>query len=266
LKPAVSVLIGAFNNADSVRRAAESMLGQTVSDLELLIIDDGSADQTGQVAAEIADADARARVLSLPTNVGISTSLNAGLRAAQADVVAVLDADDWSEPVRLERQLGLLRQQPGVAVVGCRMREVDETGNELCPRTKFAPGEVNDVLTRFNPVPNSCSAFRRILALQAGGYDARYRWAAEYDLWLRLAEGHVVYALDDVLATRVMSTRNVAATRERAQIAEGVSIRMRAMARRRSLRGMTGLMSPAVSYLTPIPLKRARRRRLGQAP
>lgn len=266
MTPRITVLIGAYNNAPTLERAARSMLEQSVSELELLIVDDGSTDGTGEVAAEIAAGDARARVLTMPTNVGIARSLNAGLRDAAAPVVAVLDADDWSDPRRLERQLDVLDGDPSIAVVGCRMREVDERGRELVPRTSFAGGEVNAVLMRFNPIPNTSSAFRRDAALEVGGYDARYRWATEYDLWLRLSERHRIFALDEVLATRQMSSRNVAARRERAQIAEAVRMRVRAMRRRRSVAGATGLVPYAVSYATPLPLKRAIRRRIGQGP
>jgi glycosyltransferase involved in cell wall biosynthesis len=266
MTPRFSVLIGAYNNEATLERAARSMLDQTVSELELLIVDDGSSDGSAEVATGIAAADPRARVLRMPSNLGIARSLNAGLEAAVAPNVAVLDADDWSDPHRLERQLEVLDGDPSVAVVGCRMREVDEHGRELAPRTSFAAGEVNAALMHFNPIPNTSSAFRRDAALAVGGYDPRYRWATEYDLWLRLAERHRIFALDEVLATRQMSSRNVAARRERAQIAEAVGMRLRAMRRRRSLAGATGLVPYAVSYVTPLPIKRVIRRRVGQAP
>lgn len=266
MTPRVSVLIGTYNNAATLERAARSMLDQTVSDLELLIVDDGSTDGTGEVAARIAAADRRARVLTMPSNAGIARSLNAGLATAAAPIVAVLDADDWSDPRRLERQLDVLDADASIAVVGCRMREVDEHGRELRPRTSLAAGEVNAVLMRFNPIPNTASAFRREAAIAIGGYDPRYRWATEYDLWLRLAERHRIFALDEVLATRQMSSGNVAARREREQIAEAIGMRVRAMQRRRSLAGATGLVPYAVSYATPLGLKRRIRRGIGQAP
>ncbi len=265
-EPRVSAVIGSFNNAATLERAVRSMLGQTVEDLELLIVDDGSRDQTADVAADSARRDARVRVLTMPENVGIARSLNEALEAAGAPVVAILDADDWSDPQRLERQLDLLEQRPDVAVVGCRMREVDEGGRELAPRTRFQAGEVNDVLMRFNPIPNSCAAIRRSAALAVGGYDPRYRWATEYDLWLRLSERHRLIALDETLATRQMSSINVAATHERQQTAEAIVMRVRALRRRRTLHGATGLLPYALSYVTPTPLKRAVRRQRGQAP
>jgi len=180
--------------------------------------------------------------------------------------VAVQDADDWSEPQRLERQLAVLDAEPDVAVVGSRMREVDEAGRDLSPRTSFAPGDVGGVLMRFNPIPNTSAALRRSVVLDLGGYDPRYRYAMEYDLWLRVAERHRVVAIDEALSTRLMSSTNVAAQAERAQTAEGIAIRLRALRRRHTLRGASGLGLPVLSYLTPRSLKRARRRRLGQAP
>jgi glycosyltransferase involved in cell wall biosynthesis len=264
--PRVSVLIGAFNNATTLGRAIDAILAQTVDELELIVVDDGSTDETAAIAAAATDADSRARILRMPRNVGISRSLNAGLDAARAPFVAVQDADDYSAPNRLERQLAVLESRPEVAVVGSRMREVDEKGSELRPRTAFAAGDVRRVLMQFNPVPNTSAAFRRHVVVAAGGYDPRYRYAMEYDLWLRLAERYAIVALDEVLATRQMSGGNVAARAERAQIAEALVIRWRALRRRRTLRGAGGLILPAISYVTPLPAKRALRRRRGQAP
>ncbi|HWV87236.1 MAG TPA: glycosyltransferase family 2 protein [Capillimicrobium sp.] len=260
----VSVLIGAYDSAPTLRRAIDAILGQTVTDLELIVVDDGSSDDSAAIAR--ATGDPRVRVLEMGRNVGIARSLNAGIEAARAPIVAVQDADDHSEPHRLERQLEALRASPAVAVVGSRMREVDAEGRELAPRTSFAAGDVRPVLMRFNPIPNGCAAFRRDAVLAVGGYDARYRYATEYDLWLRLAERWEVRTLDEVLATRVMGGTNVAARAERAQTREAIAIRLRALRRRRTLRGAGGLAAPLLSLATPTALKRARRRRLGQAP
>ena len=264
--PAVTVLIGAYENERTVARAIASILGQTERGLELSVGDDGSSDGSAATAQAAIGADPRGRVMRLERNIGIAQSLNEGLRAAAAPVVAVQDADDYSEPARLERQLAALAADPAVAVVGARMREVDADGEALRPRTTFAGGDVGPVLMRFNPIPNSSAAFRRDVALGLGGYDPRYRFATEYDLWLRIAEGHRVVTLDEELCTRVMGAANVAARAERAQTAEAIAIRARALVRRRTLKGAGGLVRPSLSYVLPATLKRALRRRRGQAP
>jgi glycosyltransferase involved in cell wall biosynthesis len=261
--PRVSVLIGCWNNADTLERAARSILEQTVRDLELIVVDDGSTDDTPAVVEGLGDE--RVRRLALP-HMGISRSLNEGLREARAPFVAIQDADDWSEPQRLERQLAVLETRPEVAVVGSRMHEVDELGRALAPRTSFAAGDVRPVLMRFNPIPNSCVCLRRDAVLAAGGFDPRYLYAMDFDLWLRVAESHAVVTLDEPLATRRMSGRNVAARREREQIAETIAMRVRAMRRRRSARGLRGVAIGVAAWLAPIRLKRAIRRRRGQSP
>jgi glycosyltransferase involved in cell wall biosynthesis len=265
-RPAVTVLIGAYESQATLPHAISSILGQTESRLELIVIDDGSRDRSATVAHEVIGSDARGRVMRLERNLGIAGSLNEGLHAAAAPIVAIQDADDYSEARRLERQLAVLDSDPEIAVVGSRMREVDASGRTLRPRTSFAPGDVGEVLLRFNPIPNTCAMFRREPALELGGYDPRYRYAADWDLWLRLAERHRVATLDEELGTRIMGGANVAAWAERAQIAEGIALRMRALRRRRTIRGATGLVRPALSYLIPMGAKRALRRRRGQAP
>lgn len=264
--PAVTVLIGAYENERTVARAVASILAQSESRLQLIVIDDGSSDGSAAAAVGAIGGDPRADVMRLPRNLGIARSLNEGLRAATAPLIAIQDADDHSAPERLRLQLAALEAEPEVAVVGSRMREVDAEGRELAPRTSFAAGDVGPVLMRFNPIPNGCSLFRREAALAVGGYDPRYRYATEYDLWLRLAERHRLLALDVELCTRVMGGENVAARAERAQLAEGIAIRARALGRRRTLRGAGGLLRPALSYAAPAPLKRALRERRGQAP
>lgn len=265
-EPRVSVLIGAFNSAATLDRAIDAVLAQTVRELELIVIDDGSTDASPELIERACARDPRVRALPMGRNVGIARSLNEGLRAARAPVVAVQDADDYSAPERLACQLAVLDDDPEVAVVGTRMHEVDEAGRPLAPRTSFASGDVRDVLMRFNPIPNTSAAMRRDAVLGAGGYDSRYRYAMEYDLWLRLAERWKLVALEEPLSTRVMGSANVAARAERAQTAEAIRIRVRALRRRQTLHGAGGLVLPVVSWLTPTPLKRARRRRLGQAP
>lgn len=266
MAPSVSVLIGIYNNASTLERAATSILQQTLKDIELILIDDGSSDDSAEVAEALTRADQRVRLLTMPQNLGISASLNRGLQAASAPFVAIQDADDFSAPERLAQQLDVLQARSQVAVVGSRMWEVDEHGRRLHPRTRFSSGDVNGMLMAFNPIPNGSAMLRRGAVLGVGGYDPRYRYAMEYDLWLRLADRWVISALDEPLATRVMGPGNVAARAERAQITEVIRIRTRTLLRRRSLRGASGLFPVTLAWLTPLSLKRARRRRLGQAP
>ncbi len=160
----------------------------------------------------------------------------------------------------------MLDARPEVAVVGSRMPERDPDGHELKGRAAFMAGDLAGRLMRFNPISNPSTAFRRDVALAAGGYDPRYRLAPEYDLWLRISEAHEVVALDEPLAVRTMGTENISIVHEREIIWESVVMRLRALGRRRSLRGAQWLVPPLISLAVPMPVKRWIRARLGQPP
>ena len=253
-----------YNGAATLGRAAASILAQTERDLELLIVDDGSTDATREEAARLDDP--RVRYVAHEVNRGLPHALNTGLREAAAADVAIQDDDDWSAPERLERLLAVLDARPEVAVVGSRMPERDPEGNELKGRAAFMAGDLAARLMRFNPISNPSTAFRRAAALAAGGYDPRYRLAPEYDLWLRISETHEVVALDEPLAVRTMGTENISIVHEREIIWESVVMRVRALRRRRTLRGAQWLVPPLVSLAVPMPVKRWIRARLGQPP
>jgi glycosyltransferase involved in cell wall biosynthesis len=260
--PRVTAIIGTWNRARFVPEAIRSLLDQTVRDIEVIVADDGSTDDTADVVGRIDDP--RVRLLQGP-HVGISRNLNRALDVARGSYVALLDSDDWSLPTRLERQAEVLDARPEVAVVGHRMDEVDEEGRTLQPRVTFAAGDVNGSLMRFNPISNSCAMLRRAEVLELGGFDPDYRVAVDYDLWLRVADRHVVHTLDEVLGVRRMHAGSVSIGREREQLRAAMRARVATMRRRRSPRGAAGLVLPAISYVTPMALKRARRRRLEQA-
>lgn len=264
--PCASILIGSHDNAETIQRAVASMLHQTIADIEVIVLDDGSSDNTVDLVRAIPDP--RVRCVALRAQ-GIPTTLNEGLRLARAEIVAIQDADDWSEPDRLARQVATLECCPDVAVVGVRMHEVDRDGRLWNQRTGLAVGDVGGALMRFNPLPNGAAAFRRNVVMELGGYDVRYRYASDYDLWLRIAERHRVVVLDEILATRVLSGDNASSRYEREQIAESLQLRVRAVRRapRRWLRqAPRPLLRGCLAWAIPLPLKRRRRAVLGQAP
>jgi CDP-glycerol glycerophosphotransferase len=133
--PAVSIVLIAYNDVEHLPAAADSALRQSIDDLELVVVDDGSTDGTADAADAVADGDARVRVLRLPHNSGgCSTPRNAGIEASRGEWVMFLDSDDLLEPRACEILLGAVRRHRADVAVGAMLR-VDETSG--LERRKF---------------------------------------------------------------------------------------------------------------------------------
>jgi succinoglycan biosynthesis protein ExoO len=153
--PTVTVLIAAYNAAGFVGRAVASALAQSVAPLEVLVVDDASTDDTGPVVRQLAAADSRIRLITLPQNGGPSAARNAGLDAARGEWVAVLDADDAFMPQRLERMLHFAVQS-GADIVVDNFRSYQLATNSIGPPVLEASGNslipFGDFLARARPL------------------------------------------------------------------------------------------------------------------
>ncbi|HEX8616787.1 MAG TPA: glycosyltransferase family 2 protein, partial [Thermoanaerobaculia bacterium] len=126
--PAVSIVMSLYNEAPFVEEAVASILSQTFSDFELLVIDDGSTDGGADVVARIADPRIR---LIRQQNQGLAGALNTGIRAARAEWIARHDADDLSEPGRLAAQFEAVTRRPDLVLLGTNAVMMDEEGEPL---------------------------------------------------------------------------------------------------------------------------------------
>lgn len=212
--PTVSVVIPAFNAAWCVRKAVDSVLAQTYRDFELIVVDDGSTDDTPQVLAQYGDAIHVVR----QSNRGMGGARNAGIRAATGEFLAFLDSDDWWLPQKLERQVALMRQSPKVGFSSCAARVQDPEGREVnlwkCPGWKGA--FIVHLFSSGADVPGSSSAViaRRQLVLDAGGFDESLRGAEDPDLWMRLAAVTDYACLDDPMTVVLRRPGSVSRNRE----------------------------------------------------
>lgn len=132
--PRVSVIMGVYNGAETLKRAVDSILAQTYTDWELIICDDGSVDNTYKIALECKQNDSRIKVIQNKKNMRLAYSLNQCLKIAKGEYIARMDADDISLPQRFERQVEYLDLHPEMAVVGTAALVFDENGDKLVRR------------------------------------------------------------------------------------------------------------------------------------
>lgn len=169
----VSVVIPAYNAERYLAAAIHSVLAQSHADLELVVVDDGSADGTASVAAAAAADDQRVRVLTQP-NAGVGAARNRGLAATAGEWVGFLDADDIWFADKLRRQLDVFAMFPDLRAVGCFMEYVSESGRPLGVAGVRIGSEEQRMVAdgRLSPFPPSAPLFRRDALLATGGYDA----------------------------------------------------------------------------------------------
>jgi glycosyltransferase involved in cell wall biosynthesis len=205
----VSVVMPAYNVAPYLGAAIESVMDQTFTDLELIIVDDGSTDATPEIAAACAARDPRVRLLQQP-NGGISSARNLGLRAASGAVIAILDSDDMWSPGFLAAQMRILERRPEIDIVTGNAWLLYGVGGQPSP----APGPRASArpVPDFRPAPDLTriltdetavfimSIFRYRVYQTIGGFDESLRTNEDYDFWLRAATaGFLFYRNDEPL-------------------------------------------------------------------
>ena len=223
--PRVSVVLAVRDGAPWVGDAVRSILAQTLSDLELIVIDDGSTDDTPQTLASFVDARLR---VARRTRLGLTRSLNEGVSLTHAPLIARLDADDVAASDRLARQVAFLDAHPEVGLLGTGATEIDTNGRDI-GRVVPPVGDaaIRRALIRRNVFVHSSVMVRRQALVAAGGYDAAFPVAQDYDLWLRLARITRLANLPEPLVVRRLLPGRISATREADRLRAEARVRWR---------------------------------------
>lgn len=197
--PRVSVVIPAYNAAWFVRRAVDSVLAQDYRDFELLVVDDGSTDETAAILADYGDA---LQVVA-KHNGGLPSARNAGIAAARGEYVAFLDADDWWLPTKLTRQVTLMEAQPDLQFCSCTTAVYTPDGGRLpdwrCGASTGSDLEDIFAINAFVAGSGSAVLARRSAFALAGDFDEALRSLEDIDMWMRLAARGGYACIDEPL-------------------------------------------------------------------
>ena len=196
----VSVIMSAYDAQDFIADAIRSIQAQTYRTWELIVVDDHSADNTLQVVERFSRDDPRIKVVYNEQNLGPYRSANIGLKYAEGEYIARLDADDTSEPSRLEKQVRFLSTRPDTVLVGSGGYQVDSSGNRVRKINVISREHlIQKLMTRVNLFIHSSILVRREALEEVGGYREKFRYVADYDLYLRLSDRYTLSNLPEYL-------------------------------------------------------------------
>lgn len=184
--PKISIILPSYNSAPYLKEALESVFRQSYGDFELIVINDGSTDNTADILKGFSDS--RLRLISNTANLGIVESLNEGLKIAKGDYIARFDADDLMLPERLKEQGEFLDKHPEIIVVGSWAETIDHSGQPL-GNYDYPPLDDRAIrrrLLKHNPFIHSSTMLRREPLLSCGGYRKAFQHIEDYELWTRL--------------------------------------------------------------------------------
>lgn len=204
--PTVSVVLPTYDRAQTVRAAIDSVLAQSYADFELIVVDDGSTDDTPAVVGDISDP--RVQYLRFQENRGANVARNAGIREADGKYVAFQDSDDVWRPRKLELQVQAFeRASEDVGVVYTGYYRVEDGEKQYGPRNKeTVAGDIHEEMLKGNGwfVPTAVAAVRRACFDAVGLFDERLQRLQDWEMWLRISERYEFEFIDEPLIEKRM--------------------------------------------------------------
>lgn len=254
-QPRVSVITPIHNGEEYLAAAIASILAQSWTDFEYLLVDDASTDGSLAILRDLAAGDDRLRVLVSERCANHSNAINLALRIAQGEYVAICDADDLAHPERIARQVHYLDNHPEVGVLGAQVQQIDSAGhvvgNLAFPRTCAM---ARWTILFSTPVLHSAAMVRRALLAEIGGYDDGWQYANDYSLWAALIERTGITNLPEMLVSYRIHAQQMSAARAKSQQAEVWLLIHRMLVERLSLRVPPGTIGDLYHGIRNVPL------------
>lgn len=198
--PAISVLMPAYNAEKYISPAIESILSQTFSNFELILIDDYSTDSTWAIIRKFQKKDKRIIAMRNKKNLKLSTTLNLAIHIARGSYLARMDADDWSYPDRLEKQHKYMETHRSVGILGGSMEIIKEDGT-LIGKREYEKDDKNirQNIFWYSPFSHPLVMIRHSILKKIGFYNSQFNPAEDYELYFRIGSISKFANLSDVL-------------------------------------------------------------------
>jgi len=198
-QPLISVITPAYNAGKYLEETIKSILAQSFSDFEFIIIDDCSTDNTWLIIQEYAKKDQRIRPYQNESNLGIAGNRNRGAGLANGKYIVWQDADDLSYPDRLKKQAEFMEANPEVAISGGGLEFFDDSGSKSIRKYALDDDSLRKTIFRFSPVAQPAAIIRKSCLDEVGGYDLAWPPAEDLDMSFRLGLKYKFANLPDVL-------------------------------------------------------------------
>lgn len=188
----ISVVMSVFNAEKYLPEAIESILNQTYTDFEFIIINDCSNDGSLHIIEEYSLKDKRIILINNSANLGLTKNLNKAISIAKNKFIARMDADDVSLPDRFEKQLNFFKSNPSIDVLGTYCTDIDELGNVIAERrVPNTNKDITRMIHIINPICHPTVMFRKEKLKKISFYNEQYKVVQDYDLWLRCSANNI---------------------------------------------------------------------------
>ncbi|MBU2540164.1 glycosyltransferase [Patescibacteria group bacterium] len=228
INPKVSVIMAVFNGQQYVGEAIKNILEQTFKNFEFIIVNDGSTDKTEEILTNWEKKDSRIKIISNPSNIGLTKSLNKAIDVVQGKYIARQDADDISLPQRLEKQVVFLEDHLEIKVLGTFGYAINQEGKILREETlPVSHQDIKNVLIRRNPFIHTSVMIRKEIINKVGKYNEDFKVIQDYELWFRILKVAKGENLPLFLVKKKYQPEMISSKRNKEQIKQAILLKKR---------------------------------------
>ncbi len=254
----LAVLMSVYNNQDTLIKALDSVLGQTYKKFEFIIINDASTDKSTSILAQYQKKDSRIKLINNERHLGLTKSLNKGLKTTKAKYIARMDADDISLPKRFEKQLAFFKSHPKVSYLGSAAYLINPKSKKLgLKRHPIDHQHIKKIALKYCPFIHPTIMFNRLDVKRINNYNDNFIFAQDYELALRVISQYQTTNLPEpLLKYRVDSPSAISIKKLKEQEQYAIKARLLALTQYGySSFESWKLIKPLLSYLVPVKIK-----------